>query len=214
MRRFVVKVLAFMVCLGMAATVCAENFFDVHPLYGKLSLGYEMRSMKVPYTGNANDYWTTSEMVSCFKLNPSVGMELFPEHNNFFLKGLAVEVGLDFGFGGKKIDYALYGIKAFAFTLVPGARAVWNAKIPNSRFIPRAFLGFEVPISIVSSKITGVSALDGAGWRETKAGFDVDIGVGVTFNLTEKIGILADFAGFFGTSNGFSFSLGASYRFK
>ncbi|MDE6736812.1 MAG: hypothetical protein K2J50_04855 [Treponemataceae bacterium] len=214
MRRFVMHAVVFMACFGMGV---AEGFFDGKPLYAKVALGYEMRSVDVPYwfaSNNVDDYVTASQSVSFFKLKPSAGMVLFPEHENFFLKGLAVEVGLDFGFGGKDIGYVGHGIDAFAFTLVPGARAVWNAMIPESRFIPRAFVGFEIPISFVSSEITGMPGLDGAGWRDVSGGFDIDMGVGVTFNLTEKIGILADFTGFFGTSNGFSFTAGASYRFK
>ncbi|MDE6773275.1 MAG: hypothetical protein K2J14_01415 [Treponemataceae bacterium] len=213
-RKILVAAVAAVICSAAAG---AEGFFDGKPLYAKVALGYEMRSVDVPYwfaSNNVDDYVTASQSVSFFKLKPSAGMVLFPEHDNFFLKGLAVEVGLDFGFGGKDIGYAGYGIDAFAFTLVPGARAVWNAMIPESRFIPRAFVGFEIPISFVSSEITGVPKLDGAGWRDVSGGFDIDIGVGVTFNLTEKIGILADFTGFFGTSNGFSFTAGASYRFK
>ncbi|MDE7140302.1 MAG: hypothetical protein K2O09_06060, partial [Treponemataceae bacterium] len=69
-------------------------------------------------------------------------------------------------------------------------------------------------LCLISSEVTGVSGLSDAGWRETTGGFDIDVGVGVTFNVTEKIGVLADFTGFFGTSNGFSFTVGASYRFK
>ncbi|MDE6350162.1 MAG: hypothetical protein K2K67_04070 [Treponemataceae bacterium] len=214
MRRFVVRAVALMAFLGMSAAAGAAGFFDGKPLYAKVAVGYEMRSVDVPYNGNADDYVTASESVSFFKLKPSAGMVLFPEHDNFFLKGLAVEVGLDFGFGGKDIGYGGWGIDAFAFTLIPGARAVWNAMIPDSRFIPRAFVGFEIPISFVSSEITGLSAYDGAGWRDVSGGFDIDIGVGVTFSLTDTIGILADFTGFFGTSNGFSFTAGASYRFK
>ena len=214
MRRFVVRAVALMAFFGMSAAAGAAGFFDGKPLYAKVAVGYEMRSVDVPWNGNADDYVTASESVSFFKLRPSAGMVLFPEHDNFFLKGLAVEVGLDFGFGGKDIGYAGWGIDAFAFTLIPGARAVWNAMIPESRFIPRAFVGFEIPISFVSSEITGVSALDGAGWRDVSGGFDIDLGVGVTFNLTDTIGILADFTGFFGTSSGFSFTAGASYRFK
>ncbi|MDE5613910.1 MAG: hypothetical protein K2I74_04575 [Treponemataceae bacterium] len=213
-RKILVAAVAAVICSAAAG---AEGFFDGKPLYAKVALGYEMRSVDVPYNyvgNNADDYVTASQSVSFFKLKPSAGMVLFPEHDNFFLKGLAVEVGLDFGFGGKDIGYAGYGIDAFVFTLVPGARAVWNAMIPESRFIPRAFVGFEIPISFVSSEITGVPKLDGAGWRDVSGGFDIDMGVGVTFNLTEKIGILADFTGFFGTSNGFSFTAGASYRFK
>ena len=213
-RKILVAAVAAVICSAAAG---AAGFFDGKPLYAKLALGYEMRSVDVPYwlaSNNVDDYVTASESVSFFKLKPSAGMVLFPEHENFFLKGLAVEVGLDFGFGGKDIGYAGYGIDAFAFTLIPGAKAVWNAMIPESRFIPRAFVGFEIPISFVSSEITGVPALDGAGWRDVSGGFDIDMGVGVTFNLTEKIGILADFTGFFGTSNGFSFTAGASYRFK
>lgn len=217
MRRFVVRAVAFMAFLGMSAAAGAAGFFDGKPLYAKVALGYEMRSVDVPYWWNGNDvddYVTASESVSFFKLKPSVGMALFPEHDNFFLKGLAVEAGLDFGFGGKDFGHAWYGIDAFAFTLIPGAKAVWNAMIPGSRFIPRAFVGFEIPISFVSSEITGLSDYDGAGWRDVSGGFDIDMGVGVTFNLTEEIGILADFTGFFGTSSGFSFTAGASYRFK
>ena len=213
-RKILVAAVAAVICSAAAG---AAGFFDGKPLYAKLALGYEMRSVDVPYrlaSNNVDDYVTASESVSFFKLKPSAGMVLFPEHDNFFLKGLAVEVGLDFGFGGKDIGYGGWGIDAFAFTLIPGARAVWNAMIPESRFIPRAFVGFEIPISFVSSEITGVSALDGAGWRDVSGGFDIDLGVGVTFNLTEKIGILADFTGFFGTSSGFSFTAGASYRFK
>lgn len=214
MRRLVMHAVVFMACLGMGA---AAGFFDGKPLYGKVALGYEMRSVDVPFwdaRGSWEDYVTASESVSFFKVRPSAGMVLFPEHDNFFLKGLAVEVGLDFGIGGKDIDYAYYGIDAFAFTIVPGAKAVWNAMIPGSRFIPRAFVGFEIPISFVSSEITGHPYYDGAGWRDVSGGFDIDMGVGVTFSLTEKIGILADFSWFFGTSSGFSFTAGASYRFK
>lgn len=215
MRRLVTHAVVFMACLGMGA---AAGFFDGKPLYGKVALGYEMRSVDVPFWdargSSLEDYVTASESVSFFKVKPSAGMVLFPEHENFFLKGLAVEVGLDFGIGGKDIGYSGWGIDAFAFTVVPGAKAVWNAMIPGSRFIPRAFVGFEIPISFVSSEITGNPKYDGAGWRDVSGGFDIDMGVGVTFSLTEKIGILADFSWFFGTSGGFSFTAGASYRFK
>lgn len=217
MRRFVVNAMVFMAFLGMSAAAGAEGFFDGKPLYARLAVGYEMRSVDVPYTWVGNDlddYVTASESVSFFKLRPSVGMALFPEHDNFFLKGLAVEAGLDLGFGGKDIDYGNYGVDVFAFTLVPGVRAVWNAMIPDSRFIPHAFAGFEVPISFVSSEITDRPGLDGAGWRDVSGGFDVAMGVGCTFNLTDTVGILADFSWFFGTSVGFSLTAGASYRFK
>lgn len=213
-RKILVAAVAAVICSAAAG---AAGFFDGKPLYAKVALGYEMRSVDVPYWWNGidvDDYVTASESVSFFKLKPSVGMVLFPEHENFFLKGLAVEAGLDFGFGGKDIGYGGWGIDAFAFTLIPGARAVWNAMIPDSRFIPRAFVGFEIPISFVSSEITGHPKYDGAGWRDVSGGFDIDMGVGVTFNLTDTIGILADFSWFFGTSNGFSFTAGASYRFK
>ena len=214
-KKTLVAAVAAVIC---SVAVCADGFFDGKPLYAKLALGYEMRSVDVPYlspvASSYEDYATFSDSMSFFKLKPSVGMVLFPEHDNFFLKGLVVEVGLDFGFGGADYDYVGYGTDTSAVTIIPGARAVWNAMIPESRFIPHAFVGFEIPISIVSSEVTGVSGLSDAGWRETTGGFDIDAGVGVTFNVTEKIGVLADFTGFFGTSNGFSFTVGASYRFK
>lgn len=213
-KKLAVVALSAIIC---SAAVCAKSFFDEKPLYAKLSAGYESRTVKVPYhtAGHTfKDFSTFKDSIGFFKLKPSAGMVLFPEHSNFFLKGLAAEANIDFGFGGKKYDYLYYGADASAFTIVPGAKAVWNATFLNSRFIPYAFFGFEVPISIVSAKIKNVEGLNNAGWRVTSGGFDVDIGVGVTFNLTEKIGITADFSGFFGTSNGFSLAAGASYRFK
>ncbi|MDE7140702.1 MAG: hypothetical protein K2O09_08135, partial [Treponemataceae bacterium] len=84
MRRFVVRAVALMAFFGMSAAAGAEGFFDGKPLYAKVALGYEMRSVDVPYAGNADDYVTASESVSFFKLKPSAGMVLFPEHENFF----------------------------------------------------------------------------------------------------------------------------------
>lgn len=45
-KKILVAVVAALVC---SAAVCAEGFFDGKPLYGKLALGYEMRSVDVPY---------------------------------------------------------------------------------------------------------------------------------------------------------------------
>ncbi|MDE5799267.1 MAG: hypothetical protein K2H73_09690, partial [Treponemataceae bacterium] len=105
-RKILVAAVAAVICSAAAG---AAGFFDGKPLYAKVALGYEMRSVDVPYwlaSNNVDDYVTASQSVSFFKLKPSAGMVLFPEHDNFFLKGLAVEVGLDFGFGGKDIGYA------------------------------------------------------------------------------------------------------------
>ena len=208
-KTFLVAAVAVLFC---SAAVFAEGM----PMYLKGTLGWENRwsVFDYEYTYEVYDGYTRKATGSYgdysgrFVLNPGIGMIFKPDSDNIFLKGLGAEATLGIGFGSIDSSYIDSGV----FSLVPRVNAVWHlffgdAKFGDGKqkFVPHAVLGFEIPIQVPFDSDLS-----------TAVGFGLDTGVGVTFNLNDKLGLVADFNWTlpFGNAYGISLTAGATYRLK
>ena len=142
------KTLVAALTVLLCGAVFAEGF-DGKNFYGKLSVGKERRTddwtMSVDGTsGSMSIDDVTTELPL---LTPTVGMMIAPDSDNFFLKGLAVEVGLGLGFGKQQVvggapsdgssdgeadeDANPVGSGNDVVAILPRADLVWNVLIKD-----------------------------------------------------------------------------------
>ena len=225
------KTLVAALTVLLCGAVFAEGF-DGKNFYGKLSVGKERRTddwtMSVDGTsGSMSIDDVTTELTL---LTPTVGMMIAPDSDNFFLKGLAVEIGLGLGFGKQQealpsamdqANDAVNGIvsgitgedygdsdgaSASSYSVVailPRADLVWNVLIKDSRIVPFARFGFSVPIQV---------AWAGPKTSNYAVSFEIDAGLGVTFNVTERFGLVADARFAFGPSSSVAVTFGTRFK--
>ncbi|MDE7391628.1 MAG: hypothetical protein K2M90_04080, partial [Treponemataceae bacterium] len=188
-------------------------------LYGRLSVGKERRTddwtMSVDGSGSVSIDDVTTELLL---LTPTVGMMITPASDNFFLKGLAVEVGLGLGFGkqqgtggtlfddlpeGSTDDDNPLGNGNDVVAILPRADLVWNVLIKDATVVPFARFGFGVPIQV---------AWAGATVSNYAVSFEIDAGLGVAFNVTEHFGLVADARFAFGPSSSVAVTFGTRFK--
>ena len=206
------KTLVAALTVLLCGAVFAEGF-DGKNFYGKLSVGKERRTddwtMSVDGGGSGSIDDVTTELTL---LTPTVGMMLVPDSDNFFLKGLAVEVGLGLGFGKQYLPNIPDDDEDAPFPLsdgqtvvaiLPRADLVWNVLIKDSRVVPFARFGFGVPIQV---------AWAGAKTSNYAVSFEIDAGLGVAFNVTERFGLVADARFAFGPSSSVAVTFGTRFK--
>ncbi len=208
------KTLVAALTVLLCGAVFAEGF-DGKNLYGRLSVGKERRTddwtMSVDGGGSASIDDVTTELTM---LTPTVGMMLAPASDNFFLKGLAVEVGLGLGFGKQQViggalpgdeddgDFPLADGNDVVAVL-PRADLVWNVLIRDAIVVPFARFGFGVPIQV---------AWAGAKVSNYAVSFEIDAGLGVAFNVGERLGLVADARFAFGPSSSVAVTFGTRFK--
>ena len=194
-KKTLVAAMAALVCTAavFAQETKTANGFDGSRFYGKLSVGRESRT----------DSWTTSLGgisfnsdldTSLLVLTPTVGMMLMPDNDNFFLKGLAVEASLGLGFSDEGEEGCI----------IPRADLVWYVPIPDSSIVPFAHVGMGLPILL---KWSSASSAD-----SHAVNFELGAGLGVLFNVSERVGLFADARFAFGPSSGVAVSLGTRFK--
>lgn len=213
------KTLVAALTVLLCGAVFAEGF-DGKNFYGKLSVGKERRTddwtMSVDGGGSGSIDDVTTELTL---LTPTVGMMIAPDSDNFFLKGLAVEVGLGLGFGEQQVvggspsdgssdgdadeDANPVGSGNDVVAILPRADLVWNVLIKDSRIVPFARFGFGVPIQV---------AWAGAKTSNYAVSFEIDAGLGVTFNVTERFSLVADARFAFGPSSSVAVTFGTRFK--
>lgn len=212
------KTLVAALTVLLCGAVFAEGF-DGKNLYGRLSVGKERRTddwtMSVDGGGSASIDDVTTELTM---LTPTVGMMLAPASDNFFLKGLAVEVGLGLGFGKQQViggalldkssgsatdDDNPLGNGNDVVAVLPRADLVWNVLIRDAIVVPFARFGFGVPIQV---------AWAGAKVSNYAVSFEIDAGLGVAFNVSERIGLVADARFAFGPSSSVAVTFGTRFK--
>ena len=196
-KKTLVAAMAALVCTAavFAQETKTANGFDGSRFYGKLSVGRESRT----------DSWTTSygstssnsdRDASLLVLTPTVGMMLMPDNDNFFLKGLAVEASLGLGFGDEGEEGCI----------IPRADLVWYVPIPDSSIVPFAHVGMGLPI------LLKWWTWPDSGPDTHAVNFELGAGLGVLFNVSERVGLFADARFAFGPSSGVAVSLGTRFK--
>ena len=196
-KKTLVAAMAALVCTAavFAQETKTANGFDGSRFYGKLSVGRESRT----------DSWTTSfggmsfnsdQDTSLLVLTPTVGMMLMPDNDNFFLKGLAVEASLGLGFSDEGEEGCI----------IPRADLVWYVPIPDSSIVPFAHVGMGLPI------LLKWWTWPDSGPDTHAVNFELGAGLGVLFNVSERVGLFADARFAFGPSSGVAVSLGTRFK--
>ncbi|MDE5797994.1 MAG: hypothetical protein K2H73_03090 [Treponemataceae bacterium] len=209
------KTLVAALTVLLCGAVFAEGF-DGKNFYGKLSVGKERRtdSWTTSYDGGGS---TSADVTTELTLlTPTVGMMIAPDSDNFFLKGLAVEVGLGLGFGEQSLPADMGGEEdneiplsdgQTVVAILPRADLVWNVLIKDSRIVPFARFGFGVPI-----QVAWAGAINDKKVSNYAVSFEIDAGLGVAFNVTERFGLVADARFAFGPSSSVAVTFGTRFK--
>ena len=198
----------------LAAVLCsAAAYAQDAGIYLKGTLGFECRYAqfdidKAGFLGR----WAWDDYAARFALNPTVGIMPAPDSDNFFLKGLGIEVGLGIGCGSLALDADGESLDTMLLAFIPRVSAVWHLFFGDARFgdrtqvlVPHVLLGVELPVQVPLEESLG-SLLT----------FGVDTGIGLTLNVTEQVGMVAEIVWTlpFGSADGFALSAGVTYRLR
>ena len=182
--------------------------------YGKLSVSKEKRT---------KDSWKMKMDGTSFKGDGKSNLTMITPTFGATGNRFAFELGVGFGVGetsgfspSDSDDYSrdesmvLQGISSALsgnsiFAIIPRADLVWHLRNPDSFFVPFAHFGIGVPIQIGDTiDIDDVSFF--------AVSFEVSLGGGLLFNMTERLGLLMDARFAFGPSGGYAVSLGTRFK--
>ena len=183
---------------------------------GALGYGYRVRDWgEWTYTYQEIDYTTSLDTLPTvsylFNIVPTFGIIPWQNSGNVFLDGLTFEFSLDLGFGKAITSTTILAgnIEASSVVINPGAMAVFHYGVgPGRRIVPFGGVGVSVPIVIIGD-LGDMEGVDSS----VKAGFNVNLLVGVGYAVTEKVMPLIEWGIGFGTGWSWQVRAGIAYKF-